>query len=526
MALVGLFSLEANAQETLENVRFTVEHFKVVGDNPIGDAADSILEPFTGEQYGLEGLSAAADALGQAIIDAGFNFHRVSLPPQQLFSGTVKLKVSRFAIGKITIEGNRFFDKANILHSVPELILGETPNTRELSRSLKISNTHSSKSTVLRFKEGEEADSIDAELTIKDRNPQVFFITLDNTGPENGEIYRTTLGYQHGNLFNLDHSITATVTTAPEEPSTTTQVGINYHIPMYQHGASLDILFSDSEANSVGATGSSVSSVDGVSTGEVSTGKGLEITGSGTVVGLVYTRPMLTSGSFNHQWSIGLQHKNFDNKSSFNLIDYQLVSDPLELGYAFTRQGPGSSLSGGFTLVAEVGDDSKDYTQDRAEAESGWSAVRYNLAYDFLIGKEWLLHMGLSGQSTSNLLISGEQFGVGGVGSLRGFEERSVTGDSGYQATVELWMPPIASYSLRYSIFFDFANTEFNDGMIAGNEGVSYDLASAGVSMFWSWRQNLSLSLNYGVINQGGGADTSINQDGNSKLHMSLVYRF
>ena len=151
LVLVWTIPLRAAAQDTLEEISFTVERYEIVGDNPIDSLADSILAPFTGEQFGLEGLSAARDALEQAIVAAGYNFHRVSLPPQELFEGTVKLKVSRFKIGRIAVEGNEFFDNQNILNSVPELEEGATPNTKLLSRSVNIANSHASKNAVLRF---------------------------------------------------------------------------------------------------------------------------------------------------------------------------------------------------------------------------------------------------------------------------------------------------------------------------------------------------------------------------------------
>jgi len=75
------------------------------GDNPLGDRAQELLRPYLGEQSGLEGLSAAADALEQALIEAGYSFHRVSLPPQSLDSGQVELRVVAFALGQIAIEG-------------------------------------------------------------------------------------------------------------------------------------------------------------------------------------------------------------------------------------------------------------------------------------------------------------------------------------------------------------------------------------------------------------------------------------
>ena len=518
--------LGGHAQDTLEEIRFTVERYEITGDNPIGERAAAIVAPFTGEQYGLEGLSAARDALEQAIIGEGYNFHRVSLPPQDLLGGTVTLQISRFSIGRILVEGNRFFDETNIRNSVPYLREGETPNTRLLSRSLRIANEHASKSTILRFQEGTEPDSIDAVLAVKDRNPQVYFVTLDNTGPEDAEEWRTTFGYQNGNLWNRDHAVTATLTTAPEDTSATQQIGVNYHIPLYAHGASIDILLSDSD--SAGETGGDDSAGQSIAPG-TGGGQALEITGEGTVFGLVYNRPLLTDGSFNHGWSVGLQHKNFDNSSEFGDAELQgaeVLSMPLELGYNFTRQAPGSSFFGGVSLVQEIGDDDDEYDDDRPEAESGWTALRWNVTYDRVIGKEYLLQIVFSGQQTDALLISGEQYGVGGVGTLRGFEERSVTGDSGYLLNFEVWFPPVTAYDLRFSAFIDMAHTEFNDGDQPGNEGVDFDLSSAGFGMFWAWRENLSVSLNYGVIIEGGGLDETINEDGDSKLHVNAVYRF
>ena len=127
------------------------------------------------------------------------------------------------------------------------------------------------------------------------------------------------------------------------------------------------------------------------------------------------------------------------------------------------RVAPGSSFFGSITLAQEVGDNDDDYEKDRPDGgESGWTAWRYSITYDRLFAGEYLFHAGFSGQFTDALLISGEQFGVGGVGTLRGFEERSVTGDSGYQLSLEVWFPPIGAYNLRF--LYSFGALTLNDG--------------------------------------------------------------
>ncbi len=501
----------ALAQTSYQPLVFTVSGFTISGENPIGDQAQKVLQPYLGEQSGLEGLSAAADALEQALISAGYSFHRVSLPPQSLDSGQVELQIVRFRIGDILISGNQHFDEENILHALPTLKPGETPNTKQLARTLKLANNNAFKNIVMKFREGNSEDSIDVDLKVQDQNPQLFFITLDNTGNEDSGEYRTTLGYQHGNLFNLDHSLTLTLTVSPEDTSSTRQIGANYHIPLYAHGANLDFLLSDSEVNS----------------GEVA--DGAAVTGKGQVFGFNYSRPMLTDTQFNHQWSAGLQFKNFNNDIDLgggSVIESDVQSVPLMLGYSFSYNRKGSALNGGLQLSSNsgTGGDNNDekYNTVRTGAEKSWSKVTYNLSYDVAFGQDWLLHAGLSGQSSSDLLIPGEQFGVGGSRSLRGFEERSVTGDSGQQVSLELWMPPLAG--IRFLLFVDQASLDTNAGDVTPAE--SYQLSSAGLGLRWSWKQQLSLSIDYGQIIEGGGADATINQDGDSKAHLNLVYRF
>ena len=505
LIVVSFLTQPVLAQTAYDPVRFTVDAFVINGDNPIGDKAYKVLAPYIGEQSGLEGLSAAADDLEQAIINAGFSFHRVSLPPQSLTDGRVEFNIVSFTIGQVTIEGNQHFDQQNIENSLPELRAGTTPNTSELSRSLRIANNHASKSTSLRFKEGEGEDTIDALITVSDKNPQLYFLTLDNSGSADSEEYRTTFGYQHGNLFNKDHAMTLTLTVAPADPDATTQIGFNYHLPLYRHGATVDFLFSDSEINS------------GV------VGEDMAISGKGSVLGAAYIRPILSDSRLNHQWSAGVQRKLFENQIeiSGSQVEADVLSFPLELGYGFSYPLQDGAISGSLSYAMNIDSGShntvEDYQAVRIGADNKWSLMRYQLAYDHVFADDWLFHTGLSGQQSDDLLISGEQFGVGGSSTLRGFEERSITGDQGYQLSLEVWTP--AYSNMRYLVFIDSAMVELNNGD-------SYDLSSAGLGLRWTWKQQMSLALDYGVINQGGGPDVTINQDGDDRFHLNLIYRF
>ena len=65
-------------------------------------------------------------ALQAAYAKRGFNLVRVVLPEQELDHGVVRLTVIETRIGRVIVEGNRFFDDANIRRSIPGL-LGSEP---------------------------------------------------------------------------------------------------------------------------------------------------------------------------------------------------------------------------------------------------------------------------------------------------------------------------------------------------------------------------------------------------------------
>jgi len=267
-------------------------------------------------------------------------------------------------------------------------------------------------------------------------------------------------------------------------------------------------------------------------------GSDIDISGKGSVFGATYSRPFLSGANLNHQWSAGIQRKLFENEIDSGGIPTttDVLSLPIEAGYGFSYSAQNSVVAGGLSVAVNIDSGSnnsdEDYIQVRPGASSDWSAIKYSLAYDRVFAKEWLFHFDLSGQHSDELLISGEQFGVGGSNSLRGFEERSITGDKGYESSIELWMPKYQGIS--FLVFYDWASVDVLETASTLNDDRSYDLSSAGFGLRWSWKQQLSISLDVGVIIDGleeddvlNAAKTNpINLDDDSRAHFSLVYRF
>ena len=132
----------------------------------------------------------------------------------------------------------------------------------------------------------------------------------------------------------------------------------------------------------------------------------------------------------------------------------------------------------------------------------------------------------LQGQETRYALISGEQFGAGGVDSVRGFHERVLSNDKGRRVSIELQTPELASkydlkdIKLRALVFYDAARLKRNKAL--PGEDSTQAISSFGIGLRGSLKKSLALRLDCGVVNEGGGVESS----GSKMVHASIVAYF
>jgi len=509
----SLFMQTAAAVEEPPQIHFVVKQLKVVGDNPLSSSqTDAILSVFTGDHYGLEGLQAASDALEKAFVDNGFSFYRVTFVPQSLQEGIVTFSVSQFHVENVTVQGNEHFSDDNILSSVPMLVAGETPNTRELSRSLGIANALPSKKVTVKFAGSENEDAVNAVLDVIDQDPGFFFIGMNNTGTDETGKFRLTGGYQYSNLFDLDHSITLSYTTSPDHTKEVNQYGLSYSIPLYSLASTLDFLYSSSDVDS------------GVVSNQFA------VSGKGRVFSVRYVQTFLQFETYKHELELGFSRKLFDNLISLAGTPLtgggagQVVSRPFLINYRGSVTGTKSnfdfSLGGSSNIEGGTNNTQADYSAARAGATVDWQAYTFGLGYSYYFPDQWHLRLQLSGQYSNDTLITGEQFGLGGQRSIRGLEERILLGDKGYQGNVEVWLPPLTDFQIYSLLFYDFGLIENNQA--AFGELTKETPASVGFGLRWYWQDALSVVFDMGFIT----SDVSnINVD-SERAHIDVFYRF
>jgi len=116
----------------------------------------------------------------------------------------------------------------------------------------------------------------------------------------------------------------------------------------------------------------------------------------------------------------------------------------------------------------------------------------------------------MSFQYSDDLLIPGEQFGIGGIDSVRGFYEREVVGDRGYQGQAELYTPdvgnrvPLNGLRVRGLAFYDWGAVRRNDSVFP--EIPRQGISSTGLGVRVGWSNNVSLRFDYAWVLQTAAA--------------------
>lgn len=509
-------ALQVQAAEP-EAIQFQVSKFSISGELPLSaEQLDKLLQPFVGVHSGLEGLQAAAEAIELELKRNGYDFFEVVVPPQTLQDGAVKLQVVQQRLGKVSVEGNKYFDAENVRTGFPALQEGALPNTLEISRSVGLVNGNPAKQVKVSFALGGEPGSINAAIKLDDQRTWNVFTNISNTGTEQTKEWRSTVGLQHNNLYNRDHSLTLAYTTAPEEAEAVSQFGMNYRWPLYQMASVASFYYSRSDVDP------GLVEVEEIALP-------IDLKGAGEAFGVRLERPLLNVGRLRQTLSVALDNKFFEDDTeiggSVDIGQPDRRSTPLVFGYDLGYREGRKSWSGllQYAKNMELGSDN-DAEAYRLNAQDtkqpDWDWWRYSLAQDLGFGSDWIWRLRLSGQSAGERLISGEQFGLGGASSVRGYEERVALGDNGQQLNTELWLPRFAGQQIRPLVFYDWGKVEQED--IDDPKLKEAELSGAGAGLRWNWRRQVAVSLDVAQALE----DKNETEAGDVHAHFSLFARF
>jgi hemolysin activation/secretion protein len=415
-----------------------VSAFEVTGNTllPFLDIQRT-LEPFKGRRSAAE-LQAAADRLQALYAEAGWGGVVVFLPPQDAARrarGVIALTVLEGKVGRILVRGQEQFSEANVRASLPELTPGRTPHLPRLDAQLQLANENAAKHLRVLLKPGERPGETDAEVSVNDIPYQRVTLLADNSGNARTGHWRVGLGWQHANLSDADDTLALQYQTSPTHTSRVDVRSLAYRRPFYGPRLLLDAFAARSD-------------IDG---GSVATALGdIRFNGTGQIAGLRLGHLLPRLGGADQRIALGLDWRKYLNRCEIAGLPTgacgtaagRVVVLPLSLDYSLQSPAP-NALGGSLSLQTNTRRSGRDsdlaaFQAVRADAKPGYSLLRLGLNGEWRPAPAWGLRGRLASQLTRAALIPGEQFGLGGAGSVRGYRERELAGDQGSAASLEL----------------------------------------------------------------------------------------
>lgn len=203
----------------------------------------------------------------------------------------------------------------------------------------------------------------------------------------------------------------------------------------------------------------------------------------GAAFGLRYTRSAPGIGSYHHRWLLGVEQRQAD------IVVPHLTVRPISIGYAAGWADGSRDVDGRIA-----------FRRNLQGGQGGYSLLRYQTTVVQQLPATWRLKLVSAGQYSAQALVPSEQFALGGDDTLRGFDERALTGDSGRRHSLELQTPDLGRLlkprlSAQGLVFLD-------QGSVAGQqtpgETRRIQAASVGIglemSMARSWQLRAELA--------------------------------
>lgn len=429
--------------------------------------------PYLGENRSIDDVEKARSALEKTFHDEGYLTVFVNIPEQEVNGGVVKLDVLEGKVEKLSVLGSRYYSLGKIKQNVTEFKEGHVPHFPTVQKQIASVNTNQDRVVAPVLRPGKSPGMVEVDLKVDDKFPLHASMEYNDRYTPNTTKTRLSGNLRYDNLWQSDHSIGLGFQVTPEDQSEVKVFSATYVIPYAGDYWAMYGVVSNSDISAVGD---------------------VSVLGNGNIYGLRYIHPMPSPiKGFNHNLTLGVDYKDF--KETTTLLGSDSFNTPITylpflIGYTGNLATAASTtkldLNFIFSTKSFLNSD-EEFDTKRAFARQNFSYLRGQLEHTHTLPYQWQAYGSLGGQATGDLLISNEQYFLGGLDTVRGYLEASALGDQGVNATVELRTPPLQKYlvdgfnDVRLLAFYDYGYAKVSDPGAAQIE--RFVLASYGVGL-------------------------------------------
>lgn len=373
----------------------------------------AIAREYAGRELTLADLQELAGKVNALYRAKGVVTARAIVPAQDVRSGVVQIRLVEGRLGKIRLEGNETTRESYLVDRI-RLQPGDLMDLKALEASLVRFNRTHDVQLQAELRPGEQFATTDLRLAVQEPPRHDLRVTLDNLGAESTGRERAGLFYLNRSLLGFRDDLSLTWTQAEGQASG----GINYGFPVNTWGGRLSFgYFNDHTKIKNGAAAK------------------LNLTGKSEASTVQFRQPTWVDSALEVDLLLGgkdRKNRNWIDNVFLSRVDTADTSVGVEASYFAGNAYWSASYSRAFGHAdPSITDIREHYVIDRG-------SLRHQRQFDHGLS----LRANLSWQSTRHdVLPSGEQFFIGGDGSVRGYPVGVYSGDNGQFASVELHHP-------------------------------------------------------------------------------------
>ncbi|MBN1586079.1 MAG: ShlB/FhaC/HecB family hemolysin secretion/activation protein [Candidatus Omnitrophica bacterium] len=482
----GTADTETDKDEELVVQKIVTDHSEILPEEEL----QAVLRSYEGKQLSIYDLHEVVDEINALYRARNYVTARAMLLPQKVEDGVVKIKLVEGRLGRIEVEGNKYTRDSFFKRRI-SMRNGDVMDLKSLEKDLEFFNSTNDCKMRAELRAGEEPGTSDCILKVEEPKRWQASTFVDNAGRDDVGLYRIGALLSVNSLLGFRDRLSL----ATYYADGTTSGSVAYDIPITRKGTRIGASYDQNQIEVIGGD-FSVLDIDGDSSD-------ISAYISHPLIG----RPRLVSTGF-AEWH--------EKQTTTRFAGVPLVESGV------------STVSGGFDLQAyddhgmwyfrnELSFGSSDL--ENTEDFFRWTG---DLSRFHLFKDDRTLILRASAQwANEDLLPSSEQFQIGGLSTVRGFDQGLLIGDKGYLMSAELNWPLFRKESklrnkLKGAVFIDHGGAfPFKPG----GEGIDSEdfLTSVGAGLVF----NLSKYFN-GRISYGFPLSDQESDKGEGQLHFYI----
>ena len=406
----------------------------------------------------VQDLQNVVAKINGAYLAKGIQTAQAVLPPQVIKDGVVYIRLVEGRYGEIKVQGNKRIVESYVKQSVNAGV-NELSDLNQLQKDLFLYNNTNNFPLRAELVPGKEVGTSDLVLTLEEpSNPWSTYVFVDNANQDESGLYRAGFVSTLYGLNGADDRLI--VNPVFTEGSISGMVA--YDTPINHRGTRTTFSYSRNR----------VKIIDGDF-------EDFDIKAHSNDVSVGINHPLNVTALAKIDFFSEVHRKWSDTKySGMTLADNE--TDSIKAGFN-ARKYDKNGLWFAQVSVTNFDSDLKSFKREvNGEYYGAYLMRRQNLPdYQYLLLRAY-------GQFTDTEgLPSSEQFSVGGIATVRGYEESELSGDKGWFASAEYGFPLSRDkQSLRGFVFYDYGAV-YND---YGYESERNYISSTGIGLEFSYK--------------------------------------